>query len=445
MNRTMPSLLAVVAALLAPGLAMAAEPAAEASCHSGAYALSDGKTLVVQPSDLPNLRWRMLDGTAGKLFPTGEGAYAGGEGWSVREPVNTRATFGACDAGLVRFERDGVPAEGRRIALPTTPITVASGDLSLHGELVMPVGGKPKAVVVLQYGSGDESAVANNYVQNLLPLKDIAVFVFDKRGTGRSTGTYTANFGLMADDMAAAVRAVRARPELAGVPLGVMGESQGGWVAPLTATRAKVDFVVVSYGLAVSIIEEDRSEVEQSLVSRGYGPEVLAQGAALHDAATTVVDSGFAEGVDELERLKAASAGAPWREGLGGDYTGLLTSLTVEKMAEIKPMLSIGFDLHYDPLPTLEMLKVPVLWVLAGKDTEAPHEQTLAILRGLQATGSPIDVVVFPNADHGIIAVDAGGKRLGRTAPGYFELLGDWIGSWKLERPYGDAVEFKRR
>lgn len=432
-------------ALLAPGVAMAAELAAEASCHSGAYALADGKMLVVQPSDLPNLRWRMLDGTSGKLFPTGEGAYAGGEGWSGREPVTTRATFGACDAGRVRFERDGAPVEGRRIALSTTPVSFASGDQTLYGELVMPVAGKPKAVVVLQYGSGDESAVANNYVQNLLPLKNIAVFVFDKRGTGRSTGQYTANFGIMADDMAAAVRAMRARPELTGAPLGLMGESQGGWVAPLAATRAKVDFVVVSYGLAVSIVEEDRSEVEQSLVSRGYGPEVVAQGAALHDAATTVVRSNFAEGLDALERLKAASAGAPWREGLGGDYTSLLTTFPREKMGELKAMFDIGFEVDYAPVPTLETLRVPMLWVLAGKDTEAPHEATLAILRGLRASGSPIDVAVFPNADHGIIEVNAAGKRLGRTAPGYFELLGDWIGTWKLERPYGEAVELKRR
>jgi len=433
-------------ALLAPVVAMATEPPVEtASCHSGAYVLADGRELVLQPSDLPNLRWRMLDGTAGKLFPAGEGAYAGGEGWSAREPVTTRATFGPCAAGRVRFERDGRAVEGRRIALRTTPVSFGSGDATLYGELVMPLRGKPKAVVVLQYGSGDESAVANNYVQHLLPLKDIAVFVFDKRGTGRSTGQYTAHFGLMAGDMVAAVEAIRALPELKGVPLGLMGESQGGWVAPLTAVRTKVDFVVVSYGLAVSIVEEDRSEVEQSLVSRGYGPDVLAQGEALHDAATNVLDSGFTDGIDELEHLKAASAGAPWRNGLGGDYTGLLTSIPREKMGDIKPAFSIGFEPHYDPVPTLEKLKVPMLWVLAGKDTGAPSKATITILKRLQAQGSPIDLVVFPNADHGIIAVDDAGKRLGRTAPGYFEVLGDWIATRKLKAAYGDAAVSERR
>jgi hypothetical protein len=38
---------------------------------------------------------------------------------------------------------------------------------------------------------------------------------------------------------------------------------------------------------------------------------------------------------------------------------------------------------------------------------------------------------VFPDAEHGMIAVERGpeGRRLaGRTAEGYFELLFDWIG-----------------
>lgn len=444
MIRLMSGLAAMTAAAWLPTLALAVEAPPPGACHNGAYALSDGTRFVIQSGDAPNLRWRMLDGTSGKLFPTGEGTYEGGDGWSVRTPVTTRIDFGACGETTVRFQRGAAPAvEGRRIAQPTTPISFASGDQTLYGELVMPASGKAKAVVVLQYGSDNESAIANNFVQHLLPLKDIAVFVFDKRGTGRSTGAFTANFDIMAEDMTAAVRAVRARPEVRRLPLGVMGESQGGWVVPIVARKVKVDFVVVSYGLAVSIIEEDRSEVQNSLAA--YGPEVQAQGQALHDAATKVVASNMTEGVDEFERLKAASAGAPWRKGLGGDYTSLLARLPAGGLGEVKWLASLGFQLDYNPVPTLEELKVPSLWVLAGKDTSAPHELTLNILRGLQATGSPIDVVVFPNADHGIIAVDAAGKRLGGTAAGYFDLLGDWITTRRLTKPYGDGVVFKRR
>lgn len=444
MSKMITRLAGLAAALLLPGIAVAAEAAPPGVCHTGAWALSNGSRLVVQPSDAPNLRWRMLDGTSGKLFLTEGGKYEGGDGWSVSAPVTTRADFGACGQDRMTFARDGAPpVEGRRIALPTTPVTFASGKESLYGELVMPTSGKARAAVVLQYGSDNESAVWHNYVQYLLPQKDIAVFVFDKRGTGRSTGAFTGNFSIMADDMAAAVRAVRSRPEVADTPLGVMGESQGGWVAPLAARRTRVDFVVVSYGLAVSIVEEDRSEVEQSLAA--WGPDVQAQGAAMHDAATKLLASGLTEGEAEMDRLKAASAGAPWRKDLGGDYTSVVAGLPPGGLDEVRWVVGLNFQIDYNPVPTLEELDVPMLWVLAGRDTDAPSEKTLNILRGLQATGSPIDVAVFPDADHGIIAVDAGGKRLGRTAPGYFELLGDWIAKQRLDGPHGDAVQLKRR
>ena len=116
---------AVLAALLlTPGVAAGVEPPPPGACHSGAWALSDGTRLVVQPSDAPNLRWRRLDGVSGKLFPaTTDGAYEGGEGWSKREPVTTRVTFGPCGDDRMTFARDGAaPLEGRKIALPTVPI-----------------------------------------------------------------------------------------------------------------------------------------------------------------------------------------------------------------------------------------------------------------------------------------------------------------------------------
>lgn len=160
---------------------------------------------------------------------------------------------------------------------------------------VGPARRKPRAVVVLQYGGGQESAVTDNFVQHLLPLKDIAVFVFDKRGTGRSTGSFSAHIGMLSDDLVAAIRSVRARASVKDIPLGVMGESQGGWVAPLAATKAPVDFVVVSYGLAVSMLEEDREEVAQALRTKGYGADVLARGDEIHRATARVMLSRFSE------------------------------------------------------------------------------------------------------------------------------------------------------
>lgn len=414
-------------------------------CHIGAYATEDGAQVVITPSDGPNLRYRYLDGRSGKLFPVDGQAYESSEGWSAHTPVTLRARFGTCSERRIELESGGRTVRGLRIDLPMQPVNFASGTQMLYGELVMPTGGPPRAAVVLQYGSGRDSAVVYNFLQYLLPLKGIAVFVFDKRGTGRSQGEYTAVIEVLAEDLAAAVAAVRPRAELRDVPLGIMSESQGGWVAPLAATKVDVDFVVVSYGLAISMLEEDREEVIQSLSLKGYGPEILAKAEQVHRATSRIMVTRFAAGLDELAKLQARYAHEPWFRELGGDFTGPLSAAPAERMTEMRALFDFPYDLTYDPLPVIRSLNVPMLWVLAGEDTEAPHESTLRRLRQLQCDGSKIDVAVFPHADHGMIAVErrSGEPVLaGRHAPGYFDLLEEWMVSRTLDGAYGQAILF---
>ncbi|QDH68968.1 alpha/beta hydrolase family protein [Marilutibacter alkalisoli] len=418
---------ALAGTLLFAASTHAAEPE---HCHSGAYRFTDGGQMLVQPSDEDNLRYRWLDGATGKLFPTGPHRYESGPGWSGREPVSLTVEFGECDTGTVVYAPvDGTAREGRRIALPTVPITFENDGASLYGELVLPEQSAPKALVVLQYGGGRDSAVLNNYVQYLLPLSDIAVFLYDKRGTGRSGGQFNLHIGMQADDLVAALAAARRDPRVAGIPVGLMGESQGGWVAPLAATTAPVDFVVASYGLAVSMQEEDRLEVEQQLRSRGHGPEALAKGLEMHRIALRVAISRFTEGVEEWMQARNDHAGEAWFQDIGGDITSTLMLTPEEQLPAIRAFLDVPYDLEYDPLPTLRSLGIPQLWLLAEDDTEAPIETTLARLQMLAREGRPIDTIVFPQADHGMIAIEPGSERrlAGRTAPGYFERLSAWI------------------
>jgi hypothetical protein len=66
---------------------------------------------------------------------------------------------------------------------------------------------------------------------------------------------------------------------------------------------------------------------------------------------------------------------------------------------------------------------------LAGRDSSAPAENTLRILRDVQSTHPKLDIVMFPNAGHGIIEFEEkNGERIGtRFSEGYFQLLADWI------------------
>jgi len=50
--------------------------------------------------------------------------------------------------------------------------------------------------------------------------------------------------------------------DVEGRRVGYQGGSQGGWVAPLAARIEPVDFVVVSFGLAVSPLDEDGEAID---------------------------------------------------------------------------------------------------------------------------------------------------------------------------------------
>ena len=83
-----------------------------------------------------------------------------------------------------------------------------------------------------------------------------------------------------------------------------------------------------------------------------------------------------------------------------------------------------------------------MLWVVAGKDTEAPPVPTLEFLRKLQKEPTQLDIAVFPNADHGIIEMAEQGSELVAVgqSPGYFDLLASWIRTRKLDGKFGAAI-----
>lgn len=71
------------------------------------------------------------------------------------------------------------------------------------------------------------------------------MLAYGKRGVGGSTGEYTSigpgnsvlMFDLLAADVIAAVEALRARKDIDARRIGLVGISQGGWIAPLAASR----------------------------------------------------------------------------------------------------------------------------------------------------------------------------------------------------------------
>jgi uncharacterized protein len=407
------------------------------ACHIGIYRLDDGRIVDLAPlTNSDSLRWRLLDGSSGRISRNEAGGWQARIGWSNdrdTKPIDA----GTCAAP--RFVFDG--HAGERLNFTVTDTRFKGDGEELAGRLVLPSGDAPVPIAVLVHGSESYSARTYNYFQRMLPAHGIGVFVYDKRGTGTSTGRYSQDFSLLANDAVAALKEARRLAGARAGRVGFSGGSQAGWIAPLAATRSDADFVAVSYGLADSPLAEDRDQVMLDLTAKGHGPEVLAKAREVTDATGAIIASGFETGYDTLAALKAKYEQEPWWKDMKGEFTGDLVRYPAFALRWIGPMYDQGTTWNYDPLPVLHGLKPPLLWILAGADREAPPEETRRrLLAAAQKTGR-LTLVEYPDTDHGIVEFETlpdGSRRPTRVADGYVRLLIDWIRDGRLgETAYG--------
>ncbi|HEX3665491.1 MAG TPA: alpha/beta hydrolase [Rhizomicrobium sp.] len=418
-------------------LAISAARAAEApDCYVGSYRLGNGKMIDIAPSDNGTLRWRRLDGTTGALHHLPDGKWRSTAGWSDK-PDGIAVSFSGC-GGAIRFGS----LSGTRMAFDETNTSFTSHGTRLIGRLVLPEGEGKVPVVVLVHGSENDSALTSYSLQRMLPAEGIGAFVYDKRGTGKSGGVYTQDFNVLADDAVAAMREARrlAGPRLGRI--GYQGGSEGGWVAPLAANRAPVDFVIVSFGLAVNVIDEDQQSVDIQLRERGYSPAEIAQAKEVAAAAENVFASDFTSGYKELDALRAKYKHAPWYKDLRGDYTWMLLPHSEAELRAMAPKYHWHTPFHYDPMPTLRAGKTPELWILGGEDYQAPSAETSRRIKQLITDGRPFTLALYPHAEHGMTLFDTApnGDRIStRYAAGYFTMMRDFARDGRLRGTYGDA------
>ncbi len=409
-------------------------------CRIGAYHLEDGTDVDIAASEGPHLRWRRADGTTGELTKEGDGTWTSALGWTHRHD-GKHVSFSDCASGEITF--DGV--KGKRIAFDVTETKFQGAGVTLAGRLIMPKGNSRVPIVVLIQGSEHDSAREFNPLQRQFPAAGIGAFVFDKRGTGASTGRYTQDYLLLADDAIAAVHEAKRLSGSRVVRIGYQAGSQGGWVAPLAAKIEPVDFVIVGFGLAVSPLEEDREAIALDMKRRGYGPDVMAKAMEVADASAAILLSDFREGYDRLDAVRARYGKEPWFKHVHGDITFALLEMSQDQLRKRGPEMLPHVPVQYDPMPVLRNLDVPQLWILAADDTDAPSAETGRRLRALAADGKPIVTAVFPHTDHGILEYEtkADGTRVSTRHPdGYFAMMRDFIHTGRIGRSYGTSTIF---
>jgi pimeloyl-ACP methyl ester carboxylesterase len=231
----------------------------------------------------------------------------------------------------------------------------------------------------------------------------VAVLAYDKRGAGKSTGAWAAaTVDDLAQDAAAAVAALQADPRVAFGAVGVLGHSEGGWVAlRLCARLGTPRHLVVNSCPAVSFAESEAF----ALTTAGAEPGAAA---ALLQQLTAAARAGC--GYQQGQQIIAAYQHEPWYPLLSaGGFT--LDSTTWAQ-------LTAWAD--YDPYDDLAHLKTPTLAIFGQNDPLVPvHASVERYGETAARTARSQRTLVFPGADHRL-QVTAG------FAPGYLRRLSTW-------------------
>lgn len=420
------SLLLAALAAAAPAPPLDALPqttlAPELRCLLGAYALPGGRVPTITGDDgRPRaLRYTAADGRFGALQEGPDGRFRG-------DDVEFR--FAACADGRLTLGSGEHALTGTRLDTVEQETDFVSDGLRLHGKLVLPPGGRPRALAVWIEGSNNDPSTDDSVWPHELARRGVAVFAYDKRGTGRSAGAPSSDFHVRARDTLAALQA--ARRLVPGQPrLGVIGGSQGGWVAPIVASQAPLDFVVAAFAMAEGPIAQDRELVDQQLRNAGFDADARQQARKLTALTERIVRSGLQDGYAELDAFKAAHAGAPWLAALQPrSYTGVFLKFNSADLRQHGAAMAQGLSFDHDPRPLLTSLRTRQLWLLGGSDRQAPNAGTQDVLRGLQRQGRDVSVVVFPRADHGLIEPLPlpDGRRVPAYSPGLFDITAGWL------------------
>jgi pimeloyl-ACP methyl ester carboxylesterase len=268
-----------------------------------------------------------------------------------------------------------------------------------------------------------------NALQRLLPAEGVGVFVYDKRGTGLSGGGGTQDFDILAEDAVAAMAEAR---RLAGPRVnraGFFGISLGGWVAPIAASRADADFVIVASALAISPLEQNRAQIAYEMQLKRHGEAEVAGALEIAAAAERILLSGFTEGFAEFDIVRAKYRNEPWYKDVRGNYLYLMMPLPGERLKARENAFKLGTPWEYDPMPVLSATKIPQLWLLAEDDIKTPSAETARRIAGLHDQGLPFTLKLFPMTEHGMLEYrrDYRGRRYDTRYPeGYFAAIRDF-------------------
>ncbi len=323
-----------------------------------------------------------------------------------------------------------------------------AGGVTLAGTLTVPNGKGPFPGVVLLTVAGpndrDQTHSSGHkpfwILADHLARRGIAVLRLDDRGIGGSRGAFLeATMDDLAADAVAAARFLAAQPGVDPRRVGLLGNSEGGYLAALGASRApEVAFAVLLAAPGVPSLDLLRRRSEDEARRRGLSPEETA---AVLGRLERLLEIVRQPRVEQVERDLRAFLGA---RPLPTQFAWMPADVEGQVRFFSSPWYRT--EMAIDPAPVIRSLRVAVLALGGSKDHLNPSEQSLpAIQSALEEGGNPdYTVAKLPSLNHVFQTAETGGmEEWGRLPETFAPLALTTISDWTLAR-FGELVPSDR-
>lgn len=262
-------------------------------------------------------------------------------------------------------------------------LSFTSGEVTLNGTLLMPTGKGPFPAIALVHGAGRGPREKNLGVAEAFARSGVAALVYDKRTQGYTAdGVGTRDYTLLADDALAAVAVLSEHDRVNSDQVGLWGLSEGAWVAPIAAARTTdVAFLVLAGASALPPAQQESWRHESALRHAGV-------------------------------------------EG------SLLTAIP-RNLMQLVVAARLMSEATYDPVPTLEKIRQPVLAVWGELERNGPPAESAELVQAaLDKAGNPSYQLEFiAGANHELKVAQDDGFAGGREyVPAYLDLITTWVG-----------------
>lgn len=294
-------------------------------------------------------------------------------------------------------------------------VKFSNGDITFAGTLTLPLkeGKHPAAILIT--GSGPQNRDENilgfkifKIIAEHLSANGIAVLRYDDRGVAESTGKSVdeSTSEEFAEDVSAAMEFLKRRSDINAEQIGLIGHSEGGIVAPLTASkRTDVAYIVSIAGTGVNgaeiILEqtklislangEDSARVNKDYDETKVALYMIVNGASGEELKSLIKKSAEEQfdNLGETEKSKITDKSEWVNEKTDNAYKTLTSTW-------------MKYFLKHDPAETWKKITCPVLALFGGLDLQVPALQNEGPVRQAltEAGNKDFEIKVFPKANH---------------------------------------------